>query len=162
MSLIGVAQMLCQRQNFTLSAMLCLSALVLCALGCGGKPARVHGVVTLDGQPVTRGTVGFSPVGGGQKAVGVIDGNGNYDLRTNRESGLEVGEYAVTVSSRERGEVDENGGPPMPGKFLVPRRYSFSNTSGLRFEVQKGSNTINLELISDSEVSNRKSRSTRR
>ena len=140
----------CHRQDLRLFVMICLSAFILCAVGCGGKPAKVQGAVTLDGQPVTRGTIGFSPVDGGQKAVGVIDGNGNYDLRTNRERGLEVGEYAVTVSSRERGEVDENGGPPMPGKFLVPRRYSSSNTSGLRFEVQSGSNTINLELSSNS------------
>ncbi len=139
-----------QRKNSTLSAVLCLSVLVLCAVGCGGKPATVKGQVTLDGQSVTRGSVGFFPIGGGQQAVGIIESDGNYELRTNRDRGLEVGEYAVTVFSRERGEVDEQGGPPRPGKFLVPRKYSSSNTSGLRFEVQKGHNTIDLELSSKS------------
>lgn len=123
--------------------------LVGCLVGCGGKAATVSGVVTLDGKPVTRGTVSFSPATSGQKAVGIIDESGNYELSTNRETGLEAGTYSAAVSSRERGQVDESGGPPMPGKYLVPQKYSNANTSGLTFEVQRGSNTIDIALLSN-------------
>jgi hypothetical protein len=123
--------------------------LVVCCLsGCGGKAASVSGVVTFDGKPVTRGTVSFSPTAGGQKAIGVIDENGNYELSTNREQGLEAGTYNAAVSSRERGAVGDGGGPPMPGKYLVPQRFSDANTSGLTFDVQRGSNRIDIALTS--------------
>lgn len=117
-------------------------------IGCGGKAASVSGKVTLDGEPVTRGTVAFTPTAGGQRATGIIDENGAYELSTNREAGLDVGSYAVSVTSRERGQVGDGGGPPMPGKYLVPQKFSDANTSGLVFDVQRGSNTIDIPLTS--------------
>lgn len=139
-----------------------LSLSLLFLVGCGGKPASVSGVVTLDGKPLERGMVGFAPVSGGMKATGKIQGDGSYRLSTNRESGLETGEYLATVVSREPGVENPHGGPPMPGPYITPKRYAIVKTSELRFEVRKGSNSINLELTSDSEVSNVKSRSTGR
>jgi hypothetical protein len=119
--------------------------------GCGGKPASVSGLVTLDGKPVTRGTVAFSPTSGGQKAIGLIDESGRYELSTNREKGLDAGNYAVSVSSRERGNVGDGGGPPMPGKYLVPKKYSDANTSGLVFDVHSGGNKIDIAILSEGE-----------
>ena len=47
-----------------------LPCMLLAALaGCGGKPATVSGVVTLDGKPLERGSVGFTPVAGGMRAA---------------------------------------------------------------------------------------------
>jgi hypothetical protein len=37
----------------------------------------------------------------------------------------------------------------MPGKYLAPKRYGKTQTSGLRFSVKKGSNSINIELSSE-------------
>ena len=37
----------------------------------------------------------------------------------------------------------------MPGKRITPRRYGNVETSKLRFQVEKGSNEINLELTSE-------------
>lgn len=124
-----------------------LGALVI-LVGCGGNPATVSGVVTLDGQPLERGTVGFTPESGGMKAVGAILSDGSYELKTNRELGLQPGAYRATVVALEPGESDPQGGPPRPGKSLVPERYGSTTTSDLRFSVEKGSNQINLELTS--------------
>lgn len=159
---MDMARFLCDRDRGRPFSRTALILTVLLLAGCGGKPAKVSGVVTLDGEPLTRGIVGFSPSVKGQKAVGIINSDGSYELSTNRDKGLEIGEYIATVVSRARGKLDEHGGPPLPGKYLAPKKYSNTTTSGLRFEVRKGSNSINLELTSDSEVSNVKSRSTGR
>ncbi|QEG36418.1 hypothetical protein Pr1d_37320 [Bythopirellula goksoeyrii] len=135
----------CER---SLSVVLCvIGALLL--VGCGGKPASVSGTVTLDGKPLERGVVGFAPVNGGMRAAGMIQSDGSYVLSTNRDSGLETGDYLTTVSSREPGTVPAQGGPPMPGPYITPRRYAISSTSGLQFKVEKGSNTIDIELSSE-------------
>ena len=128
--------------------------------GCGGRPAAVTGTVTVDGQPLDQGTVGFTPTGGGMRAVGLIQSDGTYELKTNRDRGLEIGEYAVTVTAREAVKTD--GGPPMPGKFLAPKRYGSTRTSGLVQQVEGGSNVIDLNLESGGEEEEPKRRRRRR
>ena len=130
--------------------------------GCGGKPARVSGVVTLDGKPLERGMVGFAPTGGGMRAAGIIQSDGSYTLSTNRESGLETGEYLTTVVSREPGVENPQGGPPMPGPYITPRHYAIAKTSGLRFQVERGSNTIDIELSPAAKDTGRKKKRGRR
>jgi hypothetical protein len=124
------------------------AASLLLVAGCGGKPATVSGTITLDGTPLARGSVAFTPVNGGQKATGVIASDGSYSLNTNRDVGLDVGEYRTTVVSREPGKVDKYGGPPLPGKYLSPKRYANGATSGLQYNVTKGHNSIDIELTS--------------
>lgn len=123
--------------------------MLLVFVGCGGNPASVTGLVTIDGEPLQRGKVGFTPVSGGMKATGKIDSSGYYELKTNRESGLQIGDYEATVISTEPGIVEPGGGPPMPGKSLIPKRYGRTRTSELRFSVTSGANTIDIELSSE-------------
>ena len=127
---------------------LCLLIILAPVVGCGGNPATVTGVVSLDGQPLNTGTVGFSPVSGGMKAVGIIQSDGRYELTTNREAGVQVGEFKVVVIALEPGEVAAHGGPPRPGKNITPKRYGSASTSGLKFNVEKGGNVIDIELSS--------------
>jgi hypothetical protein len=121
---------------------------VLVCTGCGGRPARVSGTVTLDGKPVDHGMVSFTPASGGMLASGVIQSDGSYDLKTNRDSGLEPGEYLVAVESRVPGKENAIGAPPMPGPFITPERYSLTQSSGLKYQVERGSNTIDIALTS--------------
>ncbi|MEO2049398.1 MAG: hypothetical protein ABGX16_22805 [Pirellulales bacterium] len=136
------------------------SLLILFLVGCGGKPAIVSGIVTINGNPLDQGTVGFAPVSGGMRAVGLIQGDGSYQLRTNREKGLEVGNYVVTVLSREILK-SKPGQPPMPGKYLAPKKYGRAKTSGLSFEVVRGNNTIDIELQGESQAAGGKTRRNR-
>ncbi len=122
--------------------------LLLPAVGCGGMPASVSGVVTVGGEPLNQGSVSFSPVGAGKMAVGTIQSDGSYELMTNRERGLEAGQYKVKVVSREMVEQKE-GGPPLQGKYYAPKKYSSISTSGLEFTVNSGSNTIDLQLAKE-------------
>ncbi len=123
-------------------------ASVLFTTGCGGRPATVSGVVSIDGSPLQTGTVTFSPASGGMRASGLIQDDGSYEIRTNRDMGLEIGEYQVAVSSRE---VIDTGpeSPPRPGKYFAPKRYGRTSTSGLQYSVDKGSNEIDIKLSSD-------------
>lgn len=119
--------------------------------GCGGVyDASVAGVVTLDSNPVPRGTVTFKPSGTGPAAYGQIQSDGSYVLRTGREEGLPPGQYQVTVVANEPAPMQQtaSGGPPPPGKPITPAWYKQIETSGLTFQVEPGSNDINLELSS--------------
>ena len=102
----------------------------------------------MDGQPLQRGKVGFNPISGGLKATAKIQSDGSYEVSTNRDSGLQLGDYQVTVISKEAGE-SKNGGPPIPGKTLIPLRYGRAKSSKLSYTVESGSNTINIELSSE-------------
>ncbi|BBO33087.1 hypothetical protein [Lacipirellula parvula] len=122
-----------------------LGIVAILLIGCGGKPSQVSGTVTLDGKAIERGMVGFTPANGGMRASGVIESDGTYSLTTNRDSGLEPGEYMVTVVSREPGPPATTG-PPAPGPYITPQHYAAEATSGLKFTVERGSNKIDLAL----------------
>ncbi|MEM8944950.1 MAG: hypothetical protein AAGD11_07170 [Planctomycetota bacterium] len=121
------------------------AAMLFFVVGCGGKPATVTGTVTIDGSSLQQGQISFTPTGGGMRASAIIQNDGSYEIRTNRDFGLEIGEYAVAVVSREIIKPS-SGGPPMPGKYLAPRKYGRTKTSGLKYTVEKGSNEIDIDL----------------
>lgn len=118
--------------------------------GCGGPyDATVIGLVTLDGEPISTGTISFIPASGGAQGYAMVELSGSYEVYTGREAGLLPGDYKVTVVAREPStSPSEDGGPPPPGKPITPRWYASPQTSGLTFNVQPGSNEINLELSS--------------
>ena len=128
---------------------LAITLSLLATVGCGGKPATVSGIVTVDSKPLEQGTVFFAPVDGGMRASGIIQDDGSYEIRTNRAAGLDLGDYHVAVVSRELVFPHGPDGPPMPGKYLAPKKYGKPTTSELKYSVVAGSNEINLDLTSD-------------
>jgi hypothetical protein len=153
----------CRRATAALAG----AALVL-VLGCGGddgyaKRFPVSGTVTLQGQPLEKGQIRFTPVDNAQAraAAGQIE-SGNYSLTTvTPGDGAIPGTYQVTIVSRE---VDKDvmtktsakvGGLPLPtdvmkaiktSKRLVPSKYELASTSGLKANVKAESNTIDFDL----------------
>ena len=132
-----------------------LVAVTVLQTGCGGKHgATVNGTVLLDGEPLPEdvvGTVAFFPTAGGPPATGKINDDSRYELSTGMDRSLPPGNYTVTIGANERpaSARGPNGGPPPAGKAITPPRYRRSKTSGLEFTVQRGGNTIDLELSSD-------------
>lgn len=124
------------------------AAIVGLLAGCGGLyDAGVSGLVTLDGNPLPRGTVAFNPQTPGPPSYGQIDSSGHYTVMTGREEGLPSGSYVLTVVANEPPTVEgKDGGPPPAGKPITPRWYRSQETSGLSFTVEPGSNEFNLEL----------------
>jgi hypothetical protein len=139
---------------------LCLLMLFLLGaftLGCGGgsKTAAVSGRVTYKGKPVPNASVSFTPVEGtGRAADGVTDSNGRYTLTTYSASdGAPPGKYRIHViaygPSRPPKPGETGSGMPgemMPGDPVIPTKYFKPDTSGLTYEVKRGSNTANFDL----------------
>jgi len=124
----------------------CLVAFV----GCGPNDGlqSVEGMVTLDGQPVEKGTINIGPmVGQSGTAVGGEIINGVYKVRASE------GEMGVTIRSQkaipiENPTADEQAhGVTERYEEQIPARYN--QTSELKFTVVKGKNVQNFELVSD-------------
>lgn len=115
----------------TVYAVQCLLIGLLPSLGCS-KAGRleteaVSGTVSLDGKPLTVGTVIFTPEMG-RAATGPIRADGSYTLGTYRpDDGAILGRHRVTVMARENPPASTGGGgPPMlapAGKWLIPAFY---------------------------------------
>lgn len=107
-----------------------LAALV--AVGCGethDPTYPVTGKVTFNGEPLTTGTVTFTPETG-PSATGEIRPDGTYSLITPPErEGALPGSYQVSISAVE---VDAEG----LATPLIPSKYSTGQTSGLTATVQ--------------------------
>jgi hypothetical protein len=129
---------------------LVLVSLVVSAIGCGGKyDARVSGTVTLDGKELDTGTVAFNPTGSGPSAYGRIQSDGTYALKVGAEPTLPPGEYIATVAANQPPTPSKiPGAPPLPGPPITPAKYRTKQTSDLKKTVEKGKNTIDLELKS--------------
>ena len=125
----------------------------LCIGGCSGSPydADVKGVVTLDGRPVGPGVVTFAPSDGkGNPSRGNLDADGKYFLLTKHDRGVHSGSYSVAVqaykASKPIAPGERSNEPSVP---LVPEKYLQTTTSGLSYEVEPGSQTIDISLTSD-------------
>jgi hypothetical protein len=132
-----------------------LAALALaCAplLGCGGDgmESEVTGSVTLDGKAVGPGTIVFAPVAGEQNpATGTIQVDGTYFLTSNRARGLPAGRYKASVTVFDQPTVPLGERSYVQPKFVTPEKYADPSTSELEYDVQAGSNAIDVELKSE-------------
>jgi hypothetical protein len=123
-----------------------IAALVLvcgCAAGCSdGLPPRVPvaGKVTIDGQPVTFGSIRFVPTDGGRLATAQIGKDGSFTLTAYKlNDGCVPGTHRVAVYSVE--EVNDT-----MGRWYVPRKYSIANSSGLNYTITEPTDSLKIEL----------------
>jgi len=121
-------------------------AAILCAAasGCGTSEATVSGEVTLDGAPLRSGVVTFHPKAG-PAAYGRIQTDGSYTLSTGDKTGLQPGNYRVTVVATKAVKVEDMSGEEGPPP-LTPSRYHRLETTPLEFTVEPRGNWIPLEL----------------
>lgn len=123
-------------------------------MGCGsGGPTmgRVSGTVTVDGKPLSKGTIAFISTDAQRpNATGTIT-DGSYTLQTTEPGdGAVVGEYKVGISDVDSAALN-TAMPGMPApvqKSAIPKTYQDGNTSGLTAKVESGSNTKNFDLKS--------------
>jgi len=134
----------------------CLVNLLVLAMagGCSRAPERtypVQGLVTLNGEPLTSGTVLFETLeptagGGTYTARGEIDSHGHYTLGTfTADDGAVAGRHRAAIVPSNVGLSD---GADHAAASIVPDEYTSPRTSPLQFEVQASSNEINIELTS--------------
>ena len=125
--------------------------------GCGGSGgpefAKVYGTVTLDGNPLDRALVTFSPEGdtSGSPSLGETDSDGQYELRFSRSiKGALVGSHTVQISTAI--EIENEEGDYVRMSERVPVRYN-AKTELVR-KVESGRNKIDFELEGGGEIAN--------
>ena len=124
-----------------------LLALVLSvSLGCSSG-TTVSGHVTLDGQPLTKGTITFNPKQEAPSATAQIDARGNYRLSVGTSQNVTPGTYQVTIDAVEIIPPTPTDPSPLPKKLLPAKYYDGQNPEMVR-EVKAGPNKFDFELKS--------------
>jgi len=128
----------------------------LSTASCGsGNAAGVSGQILYKGKPVSNADVTFTPESaGGNPATGRTDTNGHYSLSTPpKGEGASPGKYKVHIIARGPDRPPKPGetgsgmpGEMMPGDPIIPQKYFAPDSSGLTFEVKRGSNRANFDL----------------
>ena len=135
--------------------------LTVLVIGCGpSRPQTVYvdGVVSLDGEPVEGAAVLFSPEEG-RPASGTTNAQGEFVLQTFKaRDGAVLGTHNVTVTLKRvtgvGADPDGLSGEIAPGgmqvEWVVPKKYSSPDTSGLRIDVTSSIELpVRLNLISE-------------
>ena len=118
------------------------------ASGCSRFDSSVSGTLSLDGQPLDRGTVTFHPVSPGPTAYGQVLSDGTFSVKVGDDAGLPSGGYKVGVRVVKEIPPRQEGDPP-GFKSIIPRRYKNPQTSGFEYQIEKGKNEIDIQLNSD-------------
>ena len=127
-----------KRRVFQLVALLVTVSLT----GCGdGRPSRVlvSGTVTIDGEPLKKGTVKFVPTGA-RASHGVIGSDGSFVMNCYEGGdGIVPGTHKVSVSS------NKSMGPTAI-KWFVPKKYTSHHTSGIEYTIEEDQPDLKIEL----------------
>lgn len=124
-------------------------AFLIAVAGCGQKEplARVSGTVTFEGEPVAEALVIFSgEAQGTHMTAKVVDGK--YTVKRAKAKGIPPGDYRVAVSPPiEDHPVGPILEPPKRTRTPnIPERYHRPETSGLRFTLVDGDNTVDVAM----------------
>lgn len=130
--------------------------------GCSGKEFDTYpvtGSITVNGSPLTTGSVTFVSTSGGPPATGEIGPDGRYTLTTEKPNdGATPGKYTVMVvavaDTSNRSPEDRSPLPPP----VVPEKYLSTYTSGLTAEVKAGENVIDFPLTGELQNSRKRKR----
>ena len=130
---------------------LAIFAVALFVAGCrsGELPtAPISGKVLVDNQPLSTGSVYFSPVSGGKGATGKIQEDGTFVLTTYRDGdGAILGEHQVGISAVL--PIGSQDGPPGNARPLIPMRYASPGSSKLTCKVtEEGDDNVVFNLSS--------------
>lgn len=127
-------------------------AVALAVVGCGPSGpvlTPVNGVVTLEGEPLEGAVVLFQPEEGGKPATGLTDAAGAFTLTTFEPGdGAQVGVNSVAITKElpSTSSADVEEGEITDVELGTPPRYASPMLSGLTIDVQKGMQSVTLNL----------------
>ncbi|MEQ8208948.1 MAG: hypothetical protein RH917_03880 [Lacipirellulaceae bacterium] len=125
----------------------CLFAMAaLLQAGCNDLPATVSGVVSVGGNPIPDGKIGFYPVAGGPPAVSNIGPDGKYEVRTASRDGLATGEYLVSVTSYDQEITMGMSQQEALSHSRVAYKYTSRKTTDLKANIVDGENDLPFDL----------------
>jgi hypothetical protein len=117
----------------------------LLAAGCSSKAGTISGTVTMDGQPLDKGTISFAAAEGAAQPVTAEIVNGSYSTK------LEAGKKFVQISAPLLvGQRKQYNAPDAPTDDIWEERLpaKFHAESKLEVEVKPGSNSKNWDTQS--------------
>ena len=122
-----------------------LAIIFLVCLGCGEAKERlvpVTGKVTVDGKPLSKGTVGFVPDAARgnsseHRPLGKIEPDGTYTILTLQRPGAAPGWYKVTVwaTANEPPDAESYKVKDWVPEWLVHVKYTQAETTDVTREV---------------------------
>jgi hypothetical protein len=137
-----------------MASVLLAAFLVVLAIGCGRTDfnrGAMRGKVTLDGQPVERGSILFLSTGGEKRtasstditngeyqiplAIGPAVGNNRVEIRAMRKTGRKVAKHVGGSNEMVDEQVE-----------AVAARFNLQST--LEYDVQPGNNTADFQVTS--------------
>lgn len=126
------------------------AVILLSGFGCTAEPPRgtVTGIVSVNGTPLSEGTIYFENLAKGVALTGQIKSDGSFKLASHQGAGLLVGSYQVAISPEAMlmsgDEIPLAGkNPRKPNdikKSTLPQKYYKTSTSELTVEIKEGSN----------------------
>jgi len=129
--------------------LMALAGLILSS-GCSSSAtlAPVSGKVTVDGNPLTKGTVIYRPDktkgnNTGDEPIGEINAEGVYTLQTRGKPGAPLGWYKVTVSVTDAPPDNTKAEITPP---LINSTYTFADITPLQAEVVAPPKTGSYDL----------------
>lgn len=124
-----------------------LCAILLFGLcGCGGNVSTVSGKVTLEGNILDKGDIGFHQAEGMIVSTTRINPDGSYKIGA--ESKTMPGNYKVIIVANSVTIGKGPGNVPMPTR-ITPLAYSSKEKTPLKAELKAGSNEFNFDLKSN-------------
>jgi hypothetical protein len=126
------------------------AALVALVVGCGGR-GDVSGKVTYQGKPLVWGTVQFEGSDGILKQAN-IKSDGSYSVPSvaSGEAKVAVSSINPTSSDFQPRVVEGRPAPPprpqVKGWFPIPEKFAAPHTSGLKYTIKSGANSIDIDL----------------
>lgn len=121
----------------------CLSSLLV--MGCGGDgktkgpTGEVEGTVTMDGKPLTEGSITFYVVETGASVGAELGAGGKFKF----DDPVPVGEYQVAFHPAEIPQPDHATSEKLArvsAKTTIPVAYQDESTSGIVADVKEGTN----------------------
>jgi hypothetical protein len=160
-----------RNRRFSLIAAFLLFPLVAVVTGCSSKTGGdVTGSVTLNGKPLTSGTVVFHIAG--QKAISAAIGKGGtYYLQKPPKGDAKVSVEGVEVdqtAEKKRIAAVPTGGSPDPKnppqgsppskaeKVVIPEKYKSPSTSGLSLTISGSAQTFDIAMTGEEEKNDKK------
>jgi hypothetical protein len=127
------------------SHLILISACMLLLAGCDNRPKRVPvaGTVLIDGQPLAKAQIRVIP-SNGRPAQAQTDKEGRFKLYTfdyEDSDGAILGEHPMEIKAAE----SVAGGM----KYLIPKKYFLTSTSGLILKVEKPVDDLRIDLTWD-------------
>lgn len=135
---------------FSLTAAALATALIVCGCSHSGTHGDVQGTVTLDGRPVSAGSIRFRPAPGDKPTAGTTIKDGAYRAR------VPVGKVRVEISAPNlsaQKPLPANSSESLGGDVnyvmptdLIPLQYNAQST--LTLDVEPGANSKDFDLKS--------------